>query len=289
MPDQETMHDQVITSDQEIMSGGVNTVVRVGDTVRRPTGPWSPRVHELLRRLREQGFTAAPAVHGVTEDGFELLNFIPGEVSDYPATPAAASAEALRSAAEVLRAYHDATAEYARSAAADGWMLPARTPVEVICHGDYAPHNCVLDGTRVIGVIDFDTAHPGPRLWDIAYAVHRWAPLTAPANADGFGTAAEQARRARDFCDRYGLGAADRAKLIDTVIARLHALVAYMRAEAAAGSAAFAGHLADGHHLQYLGDARYLDEERAVFDQWLGPEDPNPAGPGGPDPADGRR
>lgn len=255
--------------DEEILTGGgVNKVVRIGATVRRPTGPWSPLVHGLLRHLRERGFTAAPAVHGVTEDGFEILDHLPGEIGGYPVTPAAASRQALESAAGLLRAYHDATAGYARDVT-DGWMLPARTPAEVICHGDYGPHNCVLTGTEVTGIIDFDTAHPGPRLWDIAYAVHRWAPTTAPSNTDGFGTTEEQARRARVFCDRYGLDATGRAGLVDTIRERLYALVAFMRAEAAAGNAAFAGHLADGHHLLYLGDADHLLRQRAVFDRHL--------------------
>ncbi|GAA0843473.1 aminoglycoside phosphotransferase family protein [Streptosporangium amethystogenes subsp. fukuiense] len=258
-------------SDQEILTGGgVNEVVRIGGTVRRPTGPWSPRVHDLLRHLRARGFTASPAVHEVTGDGFEILDFLPGEVGNDPLTPAVMSTEALESAAELLRSYHDSTVGYAQDAT-DGWMSAARTPAEVICHGDYAPYNCVLDGNRVVGIIDFDTAHPGPRLWDIAYAAYRWAPITAPANPGGFGTAEEQAHRARLFCDRYGLDTAGRAGLVDTVIARLHALVDFMHAEAAAGNPAFAGHLADGHHLLYLADATYLDRQRAVFNRRLGP------------------
>ena len=252
-----------------LAGGGVNEVVRIGGLVRRPTGPWSPLVHDLLRHLREQGFTAAPAFHEVTADGFEVLDFIPGQVSNYPATPAAASPTALESAAEVLRAYHDATVGFVASAPRQGWQLPAAEPVEVLCHGDYAPHNCVLDGDRVIGVIDFDTAHPGPRVWDVAYAAYRWVPLTAPANADGFGSTDEQAARLRIFCDRYGLDGAGRAVLVDTVVARLHALVDFMKAQAAAGSAAFAGHLRDGHHLQYLADAEHVTRARAVFEHRL--------------------
>ncbi|MCM2390552.1 aminoglycoside phosphotransferase family protein [Streptomyces albipurpureus] len=254
--------------DREILAGGVNEVIRMGATVLRPTGPWSPRVHGLLRHLRKQGFTAAPSIHEVTTDGFEVLDFIPGEVSDYPATPAAASLEALESAAELLRAFHDHTVGLAVDAP-EGWMLPARTPVEVICHGDYGPHNCVLNGTKVVGIIDFDTAHPAPRLWDVAYAVYRWAPMTAPTNTDGFGTAEEQARRTRIFCDRYGLDPMGRAGLVDAVVARLHAVVSLMRSQAAAGNASFARHLADGHHTQYLADAEYVHHRRAVFDRHL--------------------
>ncbi|MEO3972655.1 aminoglycoside phosphotransferase family protein [Streptomyces sp. CAU 1734] len=251
-------------TDHEVLSGGVNQVIRTGATVRRPTGPWSPLVHRLLRQLRERGFTAAPDVRGVTADGFEILDFLPGEVSDYPATPAAASREALETAAELLRAYHDA-ATGPLTAVTEGWMMAAREPAEVICHGDYGPHNCVLDGNRTTGIIDFDAAHPGPRLWDIAHAVYRWVPLSTESPRPP----AEQAVLARVFCDRYGLDAAGRAGLVDAVVARLHALVDFMRTRAAAGNAAFAGHLADGHHLLYLGDAEYLERERAVFERHL--------------------
>jgi len=29
-----------------------------------------------------------------------------------------------------------------------------------------------------VALIDFDTAHPGPRIWDVAYAAYRFVPLT---------------------------------------------------------------------------------------------------------------
>jgi hypothetical protein len=135
----------------EILSGGINEVVRVGDVVRRPAGAWSRNVHALLRHLEEAGFDGAPRVVAEAADGFEYLSFLAGDVSNYPATPAAASPEALISAAGLLRAYHDATAPFAARAPLDGWQVPAREPVEVICHGDFAPHNCVLTGHRVTG------------------------------------------------------------------------------------------------------------------------------------------
>lgn len=250
---------------EEILTGGVNQVVRVDDRVRRPTGFWSPRVHDLLRHL--DTFTGTPRFREVTADGCEVLDFLPGEVSDYPPSPAAASESALLTAASLLRSYHDAVAGYAQQAPRDGWQVPARDPVEVICHGDYAPHNCVLTGDRVTGMIDFDYAMPGPRLWDVAFAAYRWVPLTAPGNTDGFGTAVSQASRLRRFCDAYGLPPADRRALIDTTVTRIHWLVDHMRARAAAGDAAFAGHLADGHHHRYLGDADYILARRAIFQQ----------------------
>ncbi|KUL39981.1 phosphotransferase [Actinoplanes awajinensis] len=245
-------------TEPEILTGGINSVLRIGDRVHRPTGPWSPRVHDLLRHLEAAGFTGAPRFHGLTPDGREILDFLPGEVADYPLSPAATSTEALLSAADLLRAYHDATVPLARTAPRDGWQRSAIEPVEVICHGDYAPYNCVMTGDRTTGTFDFDHARPGPRLWDVAYAVYRWAPLTAPGSNDARGSVAEQSARLRLFCDRYGLTDADRAALLPTVVTRLHDMVAFMRARAAAGDPAFAAHLKAGHHRQYLGDAEYL-------------------------------
>lgn len=246
--------------DREVLAGGgVNEVVRFGGKVIRPTGPWSARVHDLLIRLREVGFYKAPAFHEVTADGYEVVDYIPGEVCNYPVSPEAATEDALRSAAVLLRDYHDATSKFVREIGTDGWMHPSLSPIEVICHDDYAPHNVVLHGTDAVGIIDFDTARPGPRIRDLAHAVYRWAPTTAPTNADGFGTIEEQARRATTFCEVYGATQAERRALPDAIVERLNSLVHVMREQAAAGNEAFASHLADGHHLQYLKDAEYIE------------------------------
>jgi hypothetical protein len=47
-------------------------LVRHGDRVRRPTGPWSPAVHEYLRHLASAGFEGSPRVLA-TGDGWEEL------------------------------------------------------------------------------------------------------------------------------------------------------------------------------------------------------------------------
>ena len=241
--------------EESLTGGGVNHVVKIGSTVRRPTGPWTPLVHDLLRQVREHGFTSAPEPLGLDDEGREILTFLPGTVSGYPMTPEARSDEALVSAAKLLRRYHDATVGFAERHP-KGWQLPSREPVEVVCHGDFAPHNCVLDGARVVGVIDFDTAHPGPRLWDVAYAVYRFAPLSPEEPL------VDQGRRAQLFCDSYGLGV-ERAHLAQAVENRLDALVDLIRTKATAGHPAFARHLADGHIEHYLRDRAYVAAHRA--------------------------
>ena len=57
------MPEPELDGDAEFVLAGGHThagIVRIGDTVRRPTGPWTASVHALLRHLEEHGFTAAP-------------------------------------------------------------------------------------------------------------------------------------------------------------------------------------------------------------------------------------
>jgi Ser/Thr protein kinase RdoA (MazF antagonist) len=234
--------------DELLTGGGVNVVVRRGDTVLRPRGPHSDRVAGLLDHLAGAGFDGAPRFLGIDSEGREVLTYLPGTVDHAPPGP-----DALVSVARLLRRFHDATASVAASWPG-GWMLPDRAPAEVICHGDVAPYNCVFDGSRAVGLIDFDTAHPGPRLRDVAYAVYRFAPLSHLGPVD------EQTARAALFCDAYG--DLDSTGLLDAVVVRLRELIAFMRAQAAAGDRAFAGHLARGDDRIYERDIAHIEAGR---------------------------
>jgi len=222
--------------DEALKGGRDNQIFRSGKTVIRPAGPWSDAVQHLLKHLHNEGFTQAPKPLGYDEQGNEKVSFIEGEVTNYPLSKAAMSEEALISAAKLLRAYHDATASFITSETLKlPWMLPSKEPAEVICHGDFAPYNVVLNGNQAVGIIDFDTAHPGSRLWDIAYAAYRWAPLSDPHNTDSFGTFQNQIERTKLFCDVYELTLKSRAALMQSVIKRLENLVEFMQAQAANG------------------------------------------------------
>jgi aminoglycoside phosphotransferase (APT) family kinase protein len=243
--------------------GGVNRVVRRGNTVTRPAGPWTPSVHRLLDHLQGKGFTGAPRAIGISEDGSrEVVSYIDGDVGHEPLPAYARSDGAVRAAARLLRRLHDASADFVTHQD-DVWQLPTRQPAEVICHGDAATYNCVFRDQLPIAFIDFDTAHPGPRIWDVAYAAYRFVPLHAPDADEWTLPLAKQAHRLRLFADTYGLDPADRALLPATVAARLRALVDFMTEQAAAGSIAFARHLADGHHRRYLADAEYVTDNAA--------------------------
>jgi hypothetical protein len=228
---------------EEHLAGGVNQVTRIGGTVRRPTGPWTPAVHALLDHLATAGFDGAPRVYGIDDAGREVLEYIPGDVTEDPP-----DGPGLVAVARLLRRYHDAAAGF-RPAPDAHWQLPPQEPAGTICHGDIATYNCVFRNGLPVAFIDFDTAHPGPPLSDVAYAAYRFVPLPPAASSpDG------AAQRLRMFCDAYGLDEAGRHALPDTVGARLRALVEFMRSQAAAGHVAFQRHLAEGHAETYLAD-----------------------------------
>jgi hypothetical protein len=255
----------------EYLSGGrENQIIRSGNVVHRPTGPYTTAVHGLLNHLHQVGFTGAPRPLGFDQNGREILTFLPGQVSNYPLTKNAASPEALTSAAGLLRAYHDAATSYIRKMPSDQtWMLPTRDPVEVICHGDYAPYNVVLNGRQAIAIIDFDTAHPGPIEWDIAYALYRWSPLKNPTNPDSLGELQTQIERARQFCGAYDLPRLRRQNLVSIMVERLQNMINFIQSQAKQGNPTFQAHLAAGHHLSYQKDIIYLQQNETQIQTGL--------------------
>lgn len=196
-----------------LRGGTMASVARRGDVVRRSTGPWTPAVHALLRHLEAVGFDRAPRVLGTDPAGRELLTYLPGEVPS-PRTWVGDD-RAVADAGRVLRRYHDAVATFP-AGTVRGWdtffQEDGGVP-EVICHNDFGVYNCVFVAGRPWGMIDFDGAAPGSRLWDVAASACGFVPLAPPVPL------ADRARRLRLFCDGYGL--ADRTGLVATMLRRL--------------------------------------------------------------------
>lgn len=95
-------------------------IVRRGDRVHRPMGPWSPAVHEYLRYLESAGFAGSPRVLGIERER-EVLSHVDGDVPADPEwqpghghrLPAYARTDlALTRAAELLRRLHVAAAGF---------------------------------------------------------------------------------------------------------------------------------------------------------------------------------
>lgn len=234
--------------------------------MRRPVHPWTPAVHALLRKLERAGFRESPRALGFDARGREILSFLPGEVGNYPLTSAMASDAALIDAARLLRRYHEA------ATIESGWedmpwrfRHPDRARWEVVCHGDFAPYNLVYDADRPTGIIDFDVAGLGPRLWDIAYAVYRFVPLANdPAcQVFGFGAQPDRERRLALFLDAYG--PADLSGLLEMAIERVEGLRDDILRRAAAGDPSVATHLEEDHVGGYNADLAWIHGNLAAL------------------------
>ncbi|MBY5655145.1 aminoglycoside phosphotransferase family protein [Rhizobium leguminosarum] len=124
------------------------------------------------------------------------------------------------------------------------------------------PYNVATADHEAVGIIDFDTAHPAPRLWDLAYSVYRWAPLSDPANPDVTFGLDEQLHRAEIFCTAYGATMEDRLQLPEMICRRLQALVDFMLASASAGDETFVEDVVAGDARLYLSDMDYVRSNR---------------------------
>ncbi|ROR72402.1 aminoglycoside phosphotransferase family protein [Bogoriella caseilytica] len=238
------MEDEVETP---LTGGNMDPVVRVGETVRRVTGPWTPAVHTLLRAYAEHGIAECPRPLGVDERGREILTFLPGGVMAGLPPAQLWSEDLLRQAAALLRRMHEASTDLV---AADLlWRQDRHEPAEVICHNDVAPYNLLVSAGRLTGVIDHDMASPGPRVWDLAYLAYRMVPYAedAPglAEAPGFADAPRaRAHRLELLLAAYGLDV-EPAELHEVAAERLEALAAFTDARAAeTGRADFWEHAA---------------------------------------------
>lgn len=197
-------------SAEETLSGGVvNTVVRVGDTVRRSTGPWTPAVHSLLAHLEEVGFAYSPRVHGFDEHGREILSFVDGVPGMRPWSQVLRADEGLRALGRMLRELTYAVQTFVPPPGAVWRTSPAGAQLQggSIRHGDVGMWNTIWDGDRLVGLIDWDFAEPAPPLWDLAQAAWYGVPFYGGDDgwsACGFASKPDRRHRLAVLCDAYG-------------------------------------------------------------------------------------
>lgn len=236
-----------------LSGGNVTPVVRIGNAVHRVPGPWSASIHQLLRHLQQENFGGAPRFLGFDDEGREMLSYIEGEVGHFPAPAYVWSEATLTAMAQLIRRYHDATADYI-APAGGVWQItyPDSMQHEVICHNDIAPYNVVFERQRPHALFDFDVAGPGPRRWDMAYAAYRFVPLEHTDEAWlerlRLTEPATQGVRLQLFCDAYGISA---QQVLATVEERVEALCTFITNAAANGNIAFQRQIQEGHLAHY--------------------------------------
>jgi aminoglycoside phosphotransferase (APT) family kinase protein len=188
----------------ELLSGGnMDPVIRIGDTVRRVSGLWSASVHELLSRYESAGVSEAPRPRGIDDEGREVLTFIEGVTLEQAPPETRWRPSILHAAGALLRELHDASVSLTTRDRV--WRSESHSPAEVVCHNDFAPYNLIVREQTLVGVIDFDMASPGPRIWDFAYLAYRLAPFAE--DADGFDSAlyGSPASRLEQLIEAYGV------------------------------------------------------------------------------------
>ncbi len=244
--------------------GNVTKPVRVGDTVRRETGPHTPAVHALLGHLERRGYAGSPRVLGFDAREREVLTFMPGETLPTPTDHPPGDA-ALVAVARLLREMHDATMDFTPPEGASWWHMPgAPGTSEVLCHNDVAPWNTVARGGLPVGFIDWDFAEPGPREWDIAYAVWCFVPLYIPVAGEEM---AEKARRVLLFFEAYDCAIA--ANFLDLLGRRIYSAYELKRTEAAKGQPGFAAMWAADRGRNILADLAWVQREHETLRRLL--------------------
>jgi hypothetical protein len=222
--------------DEEIVlaGGNIGGAVRVGDTVRRPAGPWTPAVHALLDHLASRGLPNIPGVLGYDGAGREVLTFLPGQVIDI--NTETFNLRQLVSLVRWTRELHDAVADFRH---AGPWRLFPMEHSLIIGHNDIAPYNACFDGDNLVGVFDWDLAGPSTPLLELAFIAWNGVPLWRD---DGPETAAH---RLELIAKTYGgFGARE---ILNAVPRRIQIMLDGIPIAAAAGDQGMA-------HLMTLGE-----------------------------------
>ncbi len=225
----------MIDENGEKLSGGLmNTPIRLDNKVYRKVTKSTETIHHLLKHVRSKGIKWVPEPISFDADT-EVLSFMNGDVPhDMPEW--IWSRSVLTQIASHMRDWHDATEDFVMENAQ--WSFHTGTEPQVICHDDFAPYNCVFEGTEFAGLIDFDLCAPGSRLWDMAYTAYRFIPVM-PKTALGEGEEtspfdmAEMNHRIDLFLQAYGKKsppyAYTRSELLSAITKRLLAISEWTR------------------------------------------------------------
>jgi Ser/Thr protein kinase RdoA (MazF antagonist) len=237
------------------LPGNVAGAVRVGNTVRRPAGPWSLSVDALLRHLELRGFEGSPRSLGFDERGRHVVEWVEGEMLTVTPTSPAST---CRRVGELIRAFHDAVADFRPATGAEWNVVIPPDRVELVIHHDLAPWNLVCGSGRW-AFIDWDNAGPGSRLWDISYAAHGFVPLQPGTDLS------EAGRRLCALADGYGMDRADRQRLAQLLVRRITSMYDLLAWGHDSGEQPWARLWTEGHGSQWAADAAFTESNLAAL------------------------
>jgi hypothetical protein len=195
-------------NEEKLNYGSVSSPVKIGNTVHRQTGPWTPTVHALLNYLHQHGFVYSPLPLGIDKHGREILNYIDGEAAIRPWPKVLLESNGIDQAAKLLRKYHDVIEGFVPSTDAE-WRIGKcqLKPNQIIRHGDLGPWNTIWQGDKLAAFIDWDFASPGERIDDLAQMAYYFVPLRGEDGwaAAGFKERPDIAQRLNRLVKGYGM------------------------------------------------------------------------------------
>jgi hypothetical protein len=218
--------------EQRLAGGNVGGAVRVGDTVRRRTGPWTPAVHALLDHLATR-VRHVPRVLGFDDLGRESLAFLPGRVVDIDTE--VLTRRQIASVVGWTRDFHHAVGDFSHPGPWRYFPLPDPT---LIGHNDIAPYNVCFDGDDLVGVFDWDLSGPSTPLAELAFIAWNCVPLWRDIGADA------AAGRLTVIAETYGAFGA--REILLAVPGRIQVMLDGIPAAAAAGDAGMANLMTAG-------------------------------------------
>jgi hypothetical protein len=168
------------------------------------------------------------------------LVFIEGDVPVPPFPEWAQSDDTLVSIAQLVRQFHDASAQLA---VGDGpWSDELADPAggSMICHNDVCLENVVFRDGRAVGLLDFDFAAPGRPIFDLAAFARMCIPIDDDLSARRLGfMEIDRPGRLRLVADTYGLDAKGRSELVHHLDRPMRGGGAFVQRRVAAGDPNF--------------------------------------------------
>ncbi len=239
---------EMLLDGSPLVGGNVGGAVRIGHTVRRPTGAWSPAVHALLDHLAAAGLDGIPHVLGIDARDREVLTYLPGRsihVDDEVAPD-----DVLAGAMRWLRRFHDAVRDFTPPPGTRWRNGGELGPGQIICHHDAAAYNWAVLDEQFAGIYDWDMAGPGTQLDDLSFVAWNSVPLFQVIPDE------DVVRRLRRMVAEYGAFTA--VEVLDEVDRRISTAVDKIAAGQRAGDAGML-------HLARLGEPQRTRDRLAAL------------------------